>query len=70
MVQRNLSGVLKSDENIYSGDATMTPTEIRNASNKELLALLKEDLDDDLYDTISYELFEYREAGRGENIYA
>tara|TARA_Y100001978_G_scaffold107886_1_gene96406 strand:+ start:677 stop:823 length:147 start_codon:yes stop_codon:yes gene_type:complete len=48
----------------------MTPTEIRNASNKELLALLKEDLDDDLYDTISYELFEYREAGRGENIYA
>ena len=70
MVQRNLSGVLKSNENLHSGDATMTPAEIRNASNKELLALLKEDLDDDLHDTISYELFEYREAGRGENIYA
>jgi len=48
----------------------MEYSEIRRASNAKLLRLLKEDLDDDLYDTIAYELFEYREAGKGEDIYA
>ena len=47
----------------------MEYSEIRRASNAKLLRLLKEDLDDDLYDTIAYELFEYREAGKGEDIY-
>ena len=48
----------------------MEYSEIRRTSNAKLLRLLKEDLDDDLYETIAYDLFEYREAGRGEDIYA
>jgi len=44
--------------------------QIRKASNKKLLSYLKEDLDVDLHDMISYELFEVREAGRGENIFS
>ena len=47
----------------------LTPEDVRNASSKFLLKCLKEDLDPDLHDTISYELFEYREAGKGEDIY-
>ena len=48
----------------------MEYSKIRRASNAQLLSLLKEDLDDDLADSIRYELFEYREAGRGEDIYS
>ncbi len=43
--------------------------QIRRASNAKLLRLLKEDIDENLHDMISYELFEVREAGRGEDIY-
>ena len=43
--------------------------QIRRASNAELFSLLKEDIDVDLHDMISYELFEVREAGRGEDIF-
>tara|TARA_B100000131_G_C17585412_1_gene396882 strand:- start:342 stop:473 length:132 start_codon:yes stop_codon:yes gene_type:complete len=38
----------------------LTPEQIRNASSSELRSLLKEDLDVDLHDMISYELFEAR----------
>ena len=48
----------------------LTYEQIRKCSNKELLNLLKEDNDADYDDMISYELFEVREAGRGEDIYA
>ena len=47
----------------------LKPEDVRYASSKFLLKCLKEDLDPDLHDTISYELFEYREAGKGEDIY-
>ena len=47
----------------------LTHDEVRRASNSKLRNLLKEDLDVDLHDMISYELFEVREAGRGENIW-
>ena len=47
----------------------LTIEEIRRASNKKLRSLLKEDIDVDLHDMISYELFEVREAGRGEDIW-
>ena len=47
----------------------MEYSEIHRASNAQLLRYLKEDLDDDLADAIGYELFEVREAGRGEDIY-
>ena len=47
------------------GDRTMeinlTPEQIRNASSSKLRSLLKEDIDVDLHDMISYELFEVRE---------
>ena len=46
----------------------LTHDEVRRASNSKLRNLLKEDLDVDLHDMISYELFEVREAGQGENI--
>ena len=55
------------------GDRTMeinlTPEQIRNASSSKLRSYLKEDIDVDLHDMISYELFEVREAGRGEDIW-
>ena len=47
----------------------LTPEQIRNASSSKLRSLLKEDIDVDLHDMISYELFEVREAGSGENIW-
>ena len=47
----------------------LTHDEIRKASNSKLRNLLKEDLDVDLHDMISKELFEVREAGRGEDIW-
>ena len=43
--------------------------EVRRASNSKLRNLLKEDLDVDLHDMISYELFEVREAGKREDIW-
>ena len=55
------------------GDKTMeinlTPEQIRNASSSKLRSYLKEDIDVDLHDMISYELFEVREAGKGEDIW-
>ena len=45
----------------------LTNDEVRRASNSKLRNLLKEDLDVDLHDMISYELFEVREAGQGED---
>lgn len=39
----------------------LSPEQIRNASSSKLRSLLKEDLDVDLHDMISYELFEVRE---------
>ena len=45
----------------------LTHDEVRRASNSKLRNLLKEDLDVDLHDMISYELFEVREAGKGED---
>ena len=47
----------------------LTHDEVRKASNSKLRNLLKEDLDVDLHDMISKELFEIREAGRGEDIW-
>jgi|TARA_B100000513_G_scaffold155038_1_gene73599 hypothetical protein len=47
----------------------LTHDEVRRASNSKLRNLLKEDLDVDLHDMISYELFEVREAGKGEDIW-
>ena len=47
----------------------LTPEQIRNASSSKLRSYLKEDIDVDLHDMISYELFEVREAGMGEDIW-
>ena len=47
----------------------LTHDEVRKASNSKLRNLLKEDLDVDLHDMISYELFEVREAGKREDIW-
>ena len=47
----------------------LTYEEICKASNKKLLKLLKEDLDVELLDMISKELFEIREASKGENVW-
>ena len=47
----------------------LTHDEVHRASNSKLRNLLKEDLDVDLHDMISKELFEIREAGRGEDIW-
>ena len=47
----------------------LTNDEVRRASNSKLRNLLKEDLDVDLHDMISYELFEVREAGKREDIW-
>ena len=47
----------------------LTPEQIRNASSRKLRSYLREDIDVDLHDMISYELFEVREAGRGEDIW-
>ena len=47
----------------------LTYEEICRASNSKLRKLLKEDLDVELHDIISKELFEIREAGRGEDIW-
>ena len=46
----------------------LTIEEIRKASNKKLRNLLKEDLPVEIDDMISKELYEVREAGRGEDI--
>ena len=47
----------------------LTPEQIRNASSSKLRSYLREDIDVNLHDMISYELFEVREAGRGEDIW-
>ena len=47
----------------------LTHDEVRRASNSKLRNLLKEDLDVDLHDMISKELFEVIEAGIGEDIW-
>ena len=47
----------------------LTNEQIRRASSSKLRSLLKEDIDVDLHDMISYELFEVREAGKGEDIW-
>ena len=47
----------------------LTHDEVRRASNSKLRNLLKEDLDVEVHDMISKELFEVREAGRGEDIW-
>ena len=47
----------------------LTPEQIRNESSSKLRSYLREDIDVDLHDMISYELFEVREAGRGEDIW-
>ena len=47
----------------------LTNEEIRNASSSKLRSILKEDIDVDLHDMISKELYEVREAGRGEDIW-
>ena len=47
----------------------LTHEEIRRASNSKLRSLLREDLDVELHDMISKELFEIREAGKGENVW-
>ena len=47
----------------------LTHDEVRKASKSKLRNLLKEDLDVDLHDMISKELFEVREAGKGEDIW-
>ena len=47
----------------------LTHDEVRKASNSKLRNLLKEDLDVDLHDMISKELFEVREAGKREDIW-
>ena len=47
----------------------LSPEQIGNASSSKLRSYLKEDIDVDLHDMISYELFEVREAGRGEDIW-
>ena len=46
----------------------LTNEEIRRASNSKLRSLLKEHLNAELHDMISKELFEIREAGKGENV--
>ena len=47
----------------------LTIEEIRRASNSKLRNLLKEDLSVELHDMVSKELYEVREAGRGEDIW-
>ena len=47
----------------------LTHDEVRRASNSKLRNLLKEDLPVEIDDMISKELFEVREAGRGEDIW-
>ena len=47
----------------------LKPEDVRYASSKFLLKCLKEDLDVEIHDMISKELFEIREAGRGEDIW-
>ena len=47
----------------------LTHDEVRRASNSKLRNLLKEDVDVEVHDMISKELFEIREAGRGEDIW-
>ena len=47
----------------------LTHDEVLRASNSKLRNLLKEDLPVEIDDMISKELFEVREAGRGEDIW-
>ena len=47
----------------------LTFEEIRKAPTRYLLKCLKEDLDVEIHDMISKELYEVREAGRGEDIW-
>ena len=53
---------------VYKLIMNLTNEEIRRASSSKLRSLLKEDIDVDLHDMISYELFEVREAGKGEDL--
>ncbi len=55
--------------NYLSRMNNLTFEEIRKAPTRYLLKCLKEDLDVEIHDMISKELFEIREAGRGENIW-
>ena len=54
---------------VYKLIMELTNEQIRRASSSKLRSLLKEDIDVDLHDMISYELFEVREAGKGEDIW-
>ena len=56
--------------NYLSRMNNLTFEEIRKAPTKYLLKCLKEDLDVEIHDMISKELFEIREAGRGETIFS
>ena len=47
----------------------LTTEQIRRASSSKLRSLLQEDIDVEIHDMISKELFEVREAGRGEDIW-
>ena len=47
----------------------LTNEEIRNASSSKLRSILKEDLDVEVHDMISKELFEVREASKGEDVW-
>ena len=47
----------------------LTIEEIRNASSNYLRKWLKEDLDVEVHDMISKELFEVREASKGEDVW-
>ena len=47
----------------------LTPEQIRNMSTSKLRSYLKEDIDVDLHDMIFKELFEVREASKGEDIW-
>ena len=47
----------------------LTIEEIRRAPNSKLRSLLQEDIDVEIHDMISKELFEVREAGKGEDIW-
>ena len=48
----------------------LSDEEIRRTPSRKLLDLLREDIDLNLHDKISYELFEVREAGKGEDLQA
>ena len=55
--------------NYLSRMNNLTFEEIRKAPTRYLFKCLKEDLDVEIHDMISKELFEIREAGRGKDIW-